>query len=130
MDIPSVLKVFHSILLPKPGVNSPPLFKISDPFNEVTDDGIEWIDLNLGTDYPKKLSELENDCNFISNFVLDNMLSQKVDKINGMGLSSNDFSLEYKEKLCGIEDDGGRNNIILAYGYFDNITSRPSININ
>ena len=74
----------------------------------LTDDGIEWIDLNLGTDYPKKLSELENDCNFISNFVLDNMLSQKVDKINGMGLSSNDFSLEYKEKLCGIDNEANK----------------------
>jgi Head fiber protein. len=46
---------------------------------------------------------LNNDANFASNIAL--MLSNKVDKENGKGLSTNDFTNEEKNKLDSIEEN-------------------------
>lgn len=48
---------------------------------------------------PTKTSELTND----SNFTTTTALNTKVDKVNGKGLSTNDYTTAEKEKLAGIE---------------------------
>ena len=54
------------------------------------------------------LSAFDNDTNFIDNTYHDNT---KVDKENGKGLSTNDYTTEEKNKLSGIEENA--NNYIL-----------------
>lgn len=48
---------------------------------------------------PTKTSELTND----SNFATTTALNAKVDKVDGKGLSTNDYTTAEKEKLAGIE---------------------------
>jgi len=64
---------------------------------------IGWIDNPANTggetcDIPTKLSQLENDTGFIT----EASLEEKVDKVDGKGLSSNDFTDENKLKLDGV----------------------------
>lgn len=54
-----------------------------------------------------KLAEaLDNDPNFATNII--NLLSTKVDKVAGKGLSTNDYTDEEKQKLAGIEDGANK----------------------
>ena len=55
----------------------------------------------LGINIPTKLSQLTNDKDFINKTYHD---STKVDKEEGKGLSSNDFTNEEKEKLSSLEN--------------------------
>lgn len=55
------------------------------------------------SDVPTKLSQLENDSNFANKSDLEN----KVDKVSGKGLSSNDFTDEEKEKLSNLSNNSG-----------------------
>ena len=62
---------------------------------------IGWIDQQTNTggtvgNIPTKLSQLENDTDFITNMDLES----KVDKVDGKGLSENDYTSEEKEKLA------------------------------
>lgn len=41
----------------------------------------------------------------------DDLLSRKVDKVNGKGLSTNDYSTEEKQKLGGIEDGANKTTV-------------------
>lgn len=74
----------------------------------MTDGGIGWVMPQLSDNTPTKMSQLENDCNYISESVLANALAEKIDKIEGMGLSSNDYSSDQKEKLLHIEDGANK----------------------
>ncbi len=74
----------------------------------MTDGGIGWIVPQPSDNIPTKISQLENDCNYISEPVLANALAEKIDKIEGMGLSSNDYSSDQKEKLLHIEDGANK----------------------
>lgn len=59
----------------------------------ITEEGIGWIEPKGNSDnIPTKVSELENDSRYIS-------------AVDGMGLSSNDFTNENKEKLSNIEQN-------------------------
>lgn len=49
---------------------------------------------------------LDNDPNFATNII--NLLSTKVDKVAGKGLSTNDYTDEEKQKLAGIEDEANK----------------------
>lgn len=79
---------------------------------------------DLGINIPTKTSELTNDANFVNqtalNEVLDDytnttdlnqLLSNKVDKESGKGLSANDFTNTLKDKLDGIESSAEVNKI-------------------
>ena len=74
----------------------------------MTDGGIGWIIPQPSDNTPTKISQLENDCNYISESVLANALAEKIDKAEGMGLSSNDYSSDQKEKLLHIEDGANK----------------------
>lgn len=49
---------------------------------------------------------LDNDPNFATNII--NLLSAKVDKVAGKGLSTNDYTDEEKQKLAGIEEGANK----------------------
>lgn len=79
-----------------------------------------------------KLSSLatsvkDNIVNAINSIVT--LLSQKVDKVNGKGLSANDYTNEEKEKLAGIEANANNyvlpNNVVIDTDYpkYENNTS-------
>lgn len=63
---------------------------------------------------PTKTSELTNDSNFLTQHqdisgkanktYVDEELSNKVDKVQGKGLSTNDYTTSEKEKLAGLEN--------------------------
>lgn len=73
--------------------------------NKPSINGIELVDNKtseeLGINIPTKLSQLINDKDFIDKTYHD---STKVDKEEGKGLSSNDFTNEEKEKLSNLEN--------------------------
>ncbi|GEM_PF-2886192 len=48
---------------------------------------------------PLKTSDLQNDSNYVTNTQLSGELNNKVDKINGKGLSANDFTDAYKGQI-------------------------------
>ena len=52
---------------------------------------------------PSKTSELTNDSGFVTNTAMQSALDQKVDKVAGKGLSTEDFTSAEKTKLAGIE---------------------------
>lgn len=58
---------------------------------------------------PTKLSDLENDEGFIKsipeNYVTTDQLAEKVDKVTGKGLSTNDFTNEDKQKLDNLPEE-------------------------
>lgn len=71
---------------------------------------------DLGIDIPTKTSDLTNDSNFVTDSELvteladytpttqlTTLLADKVDKVSGKGLSTNDFTNALKDKLDGIE---------------------------
>ncbi len=64
------------------------------------------------TDIPTKLSELTKDINFDERYYteteIDTKLAGKVDKVSGKGLSTNDFTNVYKNKLDGIEEGANK----------------------
>lgn len=77
----------------------------------MTDNGIGWIVPKSNDNSqitPTKISQLENDCGYISELDLTNALAQKIDKVDGMGLSSNDYSSDQKEKLLNIENGANK----------------------
>ena len=66
---------------------------------------------DLGINIPTKTSELTNDANFVNQTALNQLLSNKVDKEPGKGLSANDFTNTLKDKLDGIESGAEVNKI-------------------
>lgn len=85
---------------------------------------------------PTKLSDLTNDTGFITATALipieNNMIeiendvvtlqNNKVDKVTGKGLSTNDFSNSYKSKLEGIEAGAQVNKVNSVNGQVGNVT--------
>lgn len=51
---------------------------------------------------PTKTSELTNDSNFVTTSTMNTGLNGKVDKVEGKGLSTNDYTTAEKEKLAGL----------------------------
>lgn len=51
---------------------------------------------------PTKTSDLTNDSNFVTTSTMNTGLNGKVDKINGKGLSTNDYTTDEKNKLAGL----------------------------
>lgn len=51
---------------------------------------------------PTKTSELTNDSNFVNTDAMNAALNGKVDKVEGKGLSTNDYTTAEKEKLAGL----------------------------
>lgn len=59
------------------------------------------------TDFPEiptKTSDLTNDSNFVNTTTLNSELSDKVDKVDGKGLSTNDYTTTEKTKLAGLSN--------------------------
>lgn len=70
----------------------------------MTETGIGWVENeSSGNSQITKVSELENDLNYVSEDNLGTALSLKIDKVDGMGLSENSYTNEDKEKLNGID---------------------------
>jgi len=71
-----------------------------------------WNNKAEKTDIPTKLSELTKDINFDERYYteteIDTKLAGKVDKVSGKGLSTNDFTNVYKNKLDGIEEGANK----------------------
>lgn len=57
--------------------------------------------LDSNTEIPTKVSDLTNDAGYVSD------VSGKVDKVTGKGLSTNDFTDEYKDQLDALAQGGG-----------------------
>ncbi len=75
--------------------------EVLQKIEEIIDAAPEALD-TLG-----KLAEaLDNDPNFATNII--NLLSAKVDKVAGKGLSTNDYTNEEKQKLAGIEKEANK----------------------
>lgn len=55
------------------------------------------------TEIPSKTSDLTNDSGFVTDAAMQSALDQKVDKVAGKGLSTEDFTSAEKAKLAGIE---------------------------
>lgn len=72
----------------------------------------KWNNKAEKTDIPTKLSELTKDINFDERYYteteIDTKLAGKVDKVSGKGLSTNDFTNVYKNKLDGIEEGANK----------------------
>lgn len=77
---------------------------------------------NVNLSIPTKVGQLENDSNFISNTVdnlvnyynkvqTDTLLDGKVDKLDGKGLSTEDFTTAEKNKLNDIEEGAQKNTV-------------------
>lgn len=59
------------------------------------------------TDFPNiptKTSDLTNDSNFVNTTTMNNALANKVDKVSGKGLSTNDYTTNEKTKLAGLSN--------------------------
>lgn len=69
-------------------------------------------ELVLKEDIPTKTSDLTND----SSYTTEDELNNKVDKVEGKGLSSNDYTTEEKTKLEGIEAGAEANTISSVNG--------------
>lgn len=69
-----------------------------------------YSDLTDQPTIPEKLSDLENDTHFISETEAGQRFQEKVE---GGGLSTNDYTNAEKEKLAGIEEGAQRNSIPL-----------------
>lgn len=70
---------------------------------------IEVEPINKLADYVNKLNNAKADINNIYyRETIDALLGDKVDKVDGKGLSTNDYTNEDKEKLNNIEDDANK----------------------
>lgn len=72
------------------GIVKDEVAKINENFTEVYD-GIATI--------PTKVSDLENDSNFVNTTTFNAALGNKVDKETGKGLSTNDYTNDDKTKV-------------------------------
>ena len=68
-------------------------------------------DKSVNITVPTKVSELTNDSDFVTTTDLSTDLDNKVDKVDGKGLSTNDFTTAEKNKLTGIETGAQVNKI-------------------
>lgn len=72
----------------------------------------KWNNKAEKTDIPTKLSELTKDINFDERYYteseVDNKLNSKVDKVDGKGLSTEDYTTAEKNKLAGIENGANK----------------------
>lgn len=86
----------------------------------VTDsEKITWNNKADVSAIPTKVSDLQNDSDFISESEVDTKLSDKVDKVSGKGLSTNDYTTSEKNKLSGIES-GAEVNVQADWNQSDN----------
>lgn len=63
---------------------------------------------------PTKTSDLNNDSNFVNQSTMNSALAEKVDKVTGKGLSTNDYTTAEKEKLRDIEAGATRNVVFVS----------------
>ena len=63
---------------------------------------------------PTKTSDLQNDSNFVNQQSLSTTLQDYVQKVNGKGLSENDYTTAEKEKLRDIEAGATRNVVFVS----------------
>lgn len=64
-----------------------------------------------------------------ANNAIEALNSQKVDKVIGKGLSTNDYTMEEKEKLSGIEDNAQKNSITGVKGNAEAVYRTGEVNI-
>lgn len=90
--------------------NKPELFSgdYADLENKPTLFSGNYTDLTDKPSIPGKVSELENDTNFISEAKATERFQEKIE---GGGLSTNDYTTAEKEKLAGIEEGAQRNTV-------------------
>lgn len=81
--------------------------------------------LPSSTTIPSKTSQLTNDSNFVTSTQLDN----KVDKVTGKGLSTNDYTSAEKTKLSGIETGAQKNTITGVKGSAETTYRTGNVNI-
>lgn len=96
----------NNLLKGEPGKDGEPgTTNYNEQENKPKINGVELVSNKtseeLGINIPTKLSQLTNDKDFIDKTYHD---STKVDKEEGKGLSSNDFTNEEKEKLSNLEN--------------------------
>lgn len=96
----------NNLLKGEPGKDGEPgTTNYNEQENKPKINGVELVDNKtseeLGINIPTKLSQLTNDKDFIDKTYHD---STKVDKEEGKGLSSNDFTNEDKDKLSSLEN--------------------------
>ena len=70
-----------------------------------------------------KLSELTNDAGFITSAVVNTSLSNKVDKVDGKGLSTNDYTTEEKTKVGKIVINGNGATFLANDGTYKKVSS-------
>lgn len=80
---------------------------------------------------PTKVSDFTNDSNFTTKTYVDGALDDKVDKVSGKQLSTEDFTTAEKTKLSGIED-GAEANVQADWTQSDNtkddyIKNKPTL---
>ena len=63
---------------------------------------------------PTKTSDLNNDSNFVNQSTMNSALAEKVDKVTGKGLSTNDYTTTEKNKLSAIEAGATKNVIYIS----------------
>lgn len=73
-----------------------------------------------------KLSELTNDAGFITSADVNTRLSNKVDKIDGKGLSTNDYTTEEKTKVSKIVTNGNGTSFLANDGTYKKVSSSAS----
>ena len=113
-------------------------FKNAEPGDVVTFDhkeyvwtGTEWRLLGDEGSYVIKGAITEADFSPEINLPLNKieglygLLDTKVDKIDGKSLSTNDFTIEYKQKLDDIEDNAQRN--LIEHIYINGTEATPTV---
>lgn len=90
------------------GIDTDELDDILDQKGYATETWVNQQGFAKGT-IPTKVSQLTNDASYITDNTLDTALSGKVDKENGKGLSTYDYTKADKDKLASLEnyDDSG-----------------------
>ena len=78
---------------------------------------------------PSKTSDLTNDSGFVTDAAMQSALDQKVDKVAGKGLSTEDFTSAEKTKLQGIEAGAQVNTVLGVKGGDESVYRTGNVNI-
>lgn len=68
-------------------------------------------------------TEIEKLTALPTNTALNTVLSRKVDKVEGKGLSTNDFSNEHKDKVDILKKEGADNKFLNEKGFYEKVTA-------
>ena len=117
--------------------------KVVNSFSEMTEEGQTYAirnteegEYNSYTEYilvngkPERYGKQDTVVDAYTRAEADSLLDEKVDKVTGKGLSTNDYTTSEKEKLAGIEAGAQKNPTLAAVatsGSYNDLSDKPVI---